>query len=58
MSYDIIVLGSADDNTLQVISLAAPTAPIEGGTPQASPEASGTSLAGEATAEVVSTPTQ
>jgi len=58
MSYDIIVLGSADDNTLQVISLAAPTAPIEGGTPQASPEAGGTTLAGEATAEVVSTPTK
>jgi len=58
MSYDIIVLGSADDNTLQVISLAAPTAPIEGGTPQASPEAGGESLAEEATAEVVSTPTQ
>jgi hypothetical protein len=58
MSYDIVVIGSADDNTLQVISLAAPTAAIEGGTPQASAEAGGESLAEEATAEVVSTPTQ
>ena len=58
MSYDIVVVGSADDNTLQVISLAAPTAAIEGGTPQASAEAGGGSLAEEATAEVVSTPTQ
>jgi len=58
MSYDIVVVGSADDNTLQVISLAAPTAAIEGGTPQASAEAGGESLAEEATAEVVSTPTQ
>jgi hypothetical protein len=58
ISYDIVVIGSADDNTLQVISLAAPTAAIEGGTPQASAEAGGESLAEEATAEVVSTPTQ
>jgi len=58
MSYDIVVIGSADDNTLQVISLAAPTAAIEGGTPQATAEAGGGSLAEEATAEVVSTPTQ
>ena len=58
MSYDIIMIGSAEDNTLQVISLAAPAAPIEGGTPQATPGAGGTSLAEEATAEVVSTPTQ
>jgi hypothetical protein len=58
MSYDIIVIGSAKDNTLQVISLAAPAASIEGGTPQATPEAGGTTLAEEATADVVSTPTQ
>jgi len=45
MSYDIVVVGSADDNTLQVISLAAPTAAIEGGTPQASAEAGVGSLA-------------
>lgn len=54
--YDLIAIGSTKDNTLQVISLAAPTAPIEGGTPQASAEAGGSSLAEEATAETVSTP--
>ena len=57
MAYDVILIGSAKDNTLEVISLAAPTSPIEGGTPQAA-ESGGTSLAGEATAEVVSTPTK
>jgi hypothetical protein len=64
MAYDVILIGSTKDNTLEVISLAAPTAPIQGGagTPGATPEGNATSQAGgtggvpEATAEVVSTP--
>jgi hypothetical protein len=57
MAYDVILIGSAKDNSLEVIALAAPTSPIQGGTPEAA-GTSGTSLAGEATAEVVSTPTK
>jgi len=58
MAYDVILIGSAKDNTLEVISLAAPSAPIEGGTPEASAVSGSPSLAGEATAAVVSTPTK
>jgi len=64
MAYDVIMIGSAKDNTLEVISLAAPTYPIEGGTGtpgataegNATPQTGGTGVVAEATAEVVSTP--
>ncbi len=58
MSYDLIAIGSSKDNTLQVIAIVAPTTQLEGGTPEASPDAGSTSMAEEATVEVVSTPSQ
>jgi len=57
--YDLVLIGSADSNTLQVIALSAPTSSIEGAsaTPGATP-APDEGLASTATPEVVSTPAQ
>lgn len=56
--YELIAIGSADDGTLQIIVLSAPTASIEGesGTAEATPGAEGGNLTEIATPEVVSTP--
>lgn len=56
--YDLVVIGSTDNNTLQVIALSAPTAPIEGAsaTPESTPAGVDGGLAGTATPDVVSTP--
>lgn len=57
--YDLVLIGSADANTLQVIALSAPTSSIEGAnaTPAATP-APDEGLASTATPDVVSTPAQ
>ncbi|MGH2550230.1 MAG: DUF4397 domain-containing protein, partial [Thermomicrobiales bacterium] len=57
-SYDLVLIGNADDGTLQVIALSAPTAAIEGvnATPESTPGTGGAALAETATPEVLSTP--
>jgi len=58
MAYYLVAIGSAENNTFQVIVLSAPAAPIEGGlaSPEASPTTGEEGLADEETPEVVSTP--
>lgn len=57
-AYDLIAIGSADDDTLQIIALSAPTASIEGAsaTPDATPATEGGGIVRTATPEVLSTP--
>jgi hypothetical protein len=59
-TYDLVMIGDADQGTLQVIALSAPTASIEGAnaTPASTPGTEGGQLAETATPDVLSTPGQ